>query len=425
MKKTAFSWARYPLSSATTVQQFISTDQLPQGQEGTLLPYGSGLSYGDVCQNDGGVLVQTGCMRRFLQWDPKTGVLRCESGVRLVDILNFTIPQGWILPVIPGTSQVTVGGAIANDVHGKNQATCGTFARTVLQLELLRSSGERLQLSSQQVQPLFFATLGGLGMTGLITWADLQLRRVPSPWLQTSHERYDTASDLFQALQQSIGKHEYAVAWIDCLNEAHFGRGILSVANHAESANSSVPRVSSVTLPVSPPCNVLSPMLMRLFNAQKYWRGGHSQQLEPYHSYYFPLDAITNWNVLYGPKGFLQYQCVIPANAAERFMQLLRQAPVRPYLTVLKVYAEAPSPALLSFPQPGLCFACDFPYSAAAKQLFSSLDEFVVDCGGRVYLAKDACVSATIAKRMYPTWEALAAHRDPQFSSNLWRRLFA
>ena len=228
------SWGRYPPARQAAVSVHWRSDPLPR-VHGTLLPFGQGRSYGDCCLNDGGTLLETSRLDRFIELDQGRGVLRCEAGVRIADILALTVPRGWFLPVVPGTQLVSVGGAIANDIHGKNHFRAGTFGRHVRALELLRSTGERAACSPRENPELFAATVAGLGLTGLVTWAELRLRRIPSPWVLQETIPFQNVDAFFELSARSDATHEYTVAWIDCLARGDsLGRGLFHRGNHAE-----------------------------------------------------------------------------------------------------------------------------------------------------------------------------------------------
>ena len=397
----------------------------------TFLPFGNGRSYGDSCLNIGGALLQTRQLDRFIHFDAATGVLACEGGVLLDDILQRVVREGWFLPVVPGTRYVTVGGAIANDVHGKNHHCAGTFGAHVTELELLRSNGERLVCSRTQKPAWFAATVGGLGLTGLIVSAQIQLRRVCGPWLEVETIRYGDCETFFALSEQSEADYEYTVAWIDCLARGrHLGRGLFQRANHAtRQAGPGSAGGSSWAIPFTPPVSCINPVSLRLFNSLHY-RGSRTRARSWRHfqSFFFPLDAIRQWNRLYGPKGFFQYQAVIPsARAQDTTLEMLKHisaSGLGSCLTVLKRCGERVSPGMLSFPRAGVTLALDFPNrSARLPALFRRLDALVEESGGRLYPAKDARMPARLFQSGYPRWQEFAAFVDPRCSSDFWRRV--
>ncbi len=364
----------------------------------TVLPFGNGRSYGDSCLNVGGALLQTKSLDRFIRFDRDSGVLACEAGVLLADILRVAVPAGWFLPVVPGTCYVTVGGAIANDVHGKNHHRAGTFGRHIMKLELLRSNGDRLVCSPVENPQWFAATVGGLGLTGVVTWAELQLRRIPGPRLVVESIRFANLDEFFSLCAESEPTSEYTVAWIDCLGRGRqLGRGIFQRANHAldEPESTDLPR-KSISVPFQPPVSLVNAVSLRVFNTLHYHkqRARQKRTREHFQSFFFPLDSILHWNRLYGPAGFYQYQCVIPGAGAQEatteLLETIARSGLGSFLAVLKRFGSVGSPGMLSFPRDGVTLALDFPNrGAAVARLFAALDGIVSGAGGALYPAKD------------------------------------
>ncbi len=398
----------------------------------TILPFGNGRSYGDSCLNIGGTLLSTRALNHFIEFDAQNGTLRCEAGVQLADILRLVAPWQWFLPVLPGTQYVTVGGAIANDVHGKNHHQTGTFGRHVRRLELLRSSGERIVCGPSERPEWFAATVGGLGLTGLITWAEMQLRPVPGLWMDVESIRCTDAQELIERSLESALDFEYTVAWIDCAAQhRRLGRGLLQRANHAQigAAGPAAPRARPLRLPFAPPLSLITPATVRLFNSIHYRRHPrHVRSLVHYERFFFPLDRIDRWNRLYGPRGFYQYQCVIPAprsgDVIRNLLQTIASSGEGSFLAVLKCFADRASPGLLSFPLPGVTLALDFPNRGTRMaQLFARLDTLVAEANGRLYPAKDARMPAHLFHNGYPHQNTFARFIDKRFSSSFWRRV--
>lgn len=403
----------------------------PLGAHPHALPFGRGRSYGDSCTNPGAALIETRALDHFIDFEPATGVLTCEAGLQLGEILRVLVPRGWMPAVLPGTQYVTVGGAIANDVHGKNHHRAGTFGAHVRSLELLRSDGTRIRCGPTQDPEWFAATVGGLGLTGLITQAQLQLRPIPGPWLEVQTLRCASLEDYFAHAGESAGRFEYTVAWIDCLARGrHLGRGVLQRANVLDDP-AAPPRAARRmrSVPVTPPVSLVNSATLRLFNTLHYWRAPRCvQRRTHYQDFFFPLDGIGHWNRLYGPRGFHQYQCVVPAGAAREGVRALLGSIARhglgSFLAVLKDFGSARSPGLLSFPMAGTTLALDFPERGARlARLFGELDAVVRDCGGRLYPAKDARMPAELFQRGYPRWREFERYRDPRMSSGFWRRV--
>lgn len=403
----------------------------------SLLPYGNGRSYGDSNLNPGGLLLEMRAMDRFIEFDDQTGLLRCEAGVLLSEILARCLPHGWFPMVTPGTQFVTVGGAIANDVHGKNHHRAGSFGNHVLAFELVRSDGTSMVCTPTQNQEWFAATIGGLGLTGVITWATLQLRRVHGPYVDTETIRFHSLEEFFELSTASEADYEYTVSWIDCAFAGkRLGRGLFNRGNHAltgaDSAQGGDPKPRELRVPMSPPFSLINALTLKAFNTAYFHRQREERVrlLQHYRPFFYPLDAVLEWNRIYGPKGFYQYQCVVPnADALPSIRKLLEAiagSGMGSFLAVLKQFGDIPSRGLLSFPEAGTTLALDFPNRGARlHQLFDALDRIVLDAGGRLYPAKDGRMGAAIFKAGYPRWAEFARYVDPRFSSGLWRRVMA
>jgi FAD/FMN-containing dehydrogenase len=411
------SWGRYPSAAhvAEVPVSWRSEASIPA--QHPVLAYGQGRSYGDSCLNDGGALLRTSGLDRFISLDG--GVLRCESGVTLGQILELIVPRGYFLPVLPGTRYVSVGGAIANDIHGKNHHRAGCFGRHVRRFELVRSDGSRTECAPGD--PLFAATVGGLGLTGLITWAEIALRPVPGPAVRSEAIPFSGLDEFFAISEESDAQHEYTVAWLDVLARTH--RGIFYRGDHADGAPRPPARLGAV--PVDLP--LVNGLTVRAFNAayfaaQRLRAGSRTQHYRPF---FFPLDAVGHWNRLYGKHGFLQFQCVVPSREAIRALldEALQSGGGSP-LTVLKKFGDLGSPGLLSFPRPGFTLAIDFPNRGeSAFQRYARLERIAIEAGGALYPAKDARMSAESFARAYPRRDEFARFVDPAFSSSFWRRV--
>ncbi|WP_028919456.1 FAD-binding oxidoreductase [Pseudoxanthomonas suwonensis] len=434
MSDHSHSWGRYPdpgIQRHRWIHDRNARPVLPD--EGRVLPRGNGRSYGDSCLNPGGTLLHSRWLDRFIAFDPATGLLRCEAGTTLAQIVDLTLPQGWFLPVTPGTRFATVGGAIANDVHGKNHHRMGSFGHHVRRLELVRSDGSRHELIQGTGDALLAATIGGLGLTGCITWAELQLRRVAGPWLEGESIRFDSLDDFFSLSTESAGTHEYTVAWIDCLARGErLGRGHFLRSDHAPTAVDEQPRVRDKrrVMPLTPPFSLVNRLSLRAFNTLYYWRqpARRRRLIAHYKPYFYPLDGIEHWNRMYGRRGFMQHQCVLPPEHARDGVAALLQEIARSghgsFLAVLKEFGPALSTGMLSFPRPGTTLALDFPNTGPeVLRLLDRLDAVVMEAGGAIYPAKDARMSPQVFRRGYPRLDEFSRHIDPAFSSGLWRRL--
>ncbi|MBN8887169.1 MAG: FAD-binding oxidoreductase [Rudaea sp.] len=429
MPAVGTSWGRYPRAKQTVAPLHWRDEGLPDA-EGSVLAYGNGRSYGDVCLNDGNTLLHTRGLDRYIAFDPASGILRCEAGVLFADILDFAVPQGWFLPVTPGTRYITVGGAIANDVHGKNHHVAGTFGEHLLRFELLRSDGRRLECSADENADLYAATIGGLGLTGVIVWAEFRLQRIASPWMAQETRRFGNLAEFFSLSAQSERDYAYTVAWIDCTARGdRFGRGIFYSANHAP-ANAAIaaPRQRRLSVPFTPPISLINGLSLSAFNELYFRRAHEGHEIVHYEPYFYPLDAIGEWNRIYGPRGFLQYQCVVPPAAAEtataELLRTIAASGSGSFLAVLKVFADRPAAGILSFPRAGTTLALDFPNRGAATfALLDRLDEITAAAGGAVYPAKDARMNGARFRQYFPRWQEMRGAIDPKFSSGFWRRV--
>lgn len=396
---------------------------------------GMGRSYGDVCLNPGGTLWQTTQLDRFISFDAERGVLRCEAGALLRDIQRYLVPRGWMLPVTPGTELITVGGAIANDVHGKNHHRMGCFGEHVKSFRLARTDGHIVDCQadgSAVSQGLYRATIGGLGLTGVILDVELQLRPVESPWLHTETLPYGSLTEFFDLSAQSEDDWEYTVSWIDCLSGRQ-PRGIFLRANHcteaaAQGATTRTARTRA--MPITPPVSLVNRFSLKPFNALYY--ASQKRKAGPgfshYQPFFYPLDSISEWNRMYGPRGFYQYQCVVPeadaGDAISALLETIARNGQGSFLAVLKTFGQRPSPGMLSFPMPGATLALDFPNRGEATlRLFKQLDAVVSKAGGRLYAAKDARMPPDLFHNSYPKLADFIPWRDPGISSAMSRRL--
>ncbi len=429
------SWGNYPKATQTIQNIYWRNQSLPS-LGNTILPYGQGRSYGDCCLNNGGTLLDTESLDHFLTFDPHSGTLQCEAGVTLSEILKLVIPQGWMLPVVPGTRFVSVGGAIANDIHGKNHHRHGSFGCHVRRFELLRSDGGRILCSKNENLDWYQATIGGLGLTGLVLWADLQLKKIPGPFIMSRTTKVLGVDDCLARLEESDKSWEYTAAWLDGLRrDSSSWRGILFQGNHCDSPalpHSPLPlfRKSDVSIPFEMPECILNKSMIRLFNLLYFLK--NSQQLSDktilLDRFLFPLDFLKNWNRIYGKRGFLQYQCVLPikdgAEAIKEMFSHITRSGKLPYLLILKRFGEEKSGGMLSFPREGITMAVDFPnHGEDTFNLLMDLDTIVLKAKGAVYPAKDARMSAKSFQAFFPQWENFSLFIDPKFSSSFWRRV--
>lgn len=424
------SWGRLSAEPHQVIElsDFAALAQQVHGK-GPAIPLGMGRSYGDACLNPGGTLLDTRRLDRFHAFDPESGRLVCEAGVQLREIQRAMVPRGWSLPVIPGTQIVSVGGAIANDVHGKNHHRVGSFGHHVRNLTLLRTDGQAVDCGPGVRPDLFAATVGGIGLTGLIATAELQLQPVTGPWLDTEILPYRSLDEFLTLADDSESLWEHTVSWLDC-TAGHRTRGIFLRANPAvdQSGKPPVPRRSAV--PLTPPLSLFNRLTLPVFNALYYHLNAHrgGAKRRPFDTFLFPLDDVQHWNRLYGPRGFYQYQLVVPRDAGPAalrdILDIIAKSGQGSFLAVIKTFGERVSPGLLSFPMPGITLSLDFPNRGArTERLFVELDAVVRAAGGRLYLAKDARMPRDLFDAGYPKAPALARFRDPGMSSGMSRRL--
>ncbi|AMJ61859.1 FAD-binding oxidoreductase [Bosea sp. PAMC 26642] len=406
----------------------------PGRSQAPVLAYGNGRSYSDSCLNDGGTLIEARALDAILAFDRETGVFSCEAGVLLDTVLDHVVPQGWFLPVTPGTAFVTVGGALANDVHGKNHHRAGTFGRHVLAFELVRSDATRLTCGPDMNGELFAATIGGMGLTGLVTQVTLQLIPIASAEMKQEAIHFANLDHFFAIAAESDGSHDYTVAWIDSLaSGGAFGRGVFFRANHASASDLPPARPPRrLPFPIMAPVPLINGVTLKVFNAL--YRAAQPRTPEarriPYRPFFYPLDRVSNWNRAYGPKGLRQFQCAIPMaqarGAVDEMLRLTQASGEASFLTVLKLFGDVPSPGMMSFPIAGATLTLDFSNRGARTEaLLAALDRVTLAAGGRVNPYKDARMSPATFEASFPHWREFARHVDPGFSSNFWRRVTA
>jgi decaprenylphospho-beta-D-ribofuranose 2-oxidase len=390
-----------------------------------------GRSYGDAAQLAGGLVLETAGLDGF-ELDAEAGIVRAQAGATLGQLLGALEPAGWVLPVVPGTQHVSVGGAIASDIHGKNHGVSGTFGAHVAALGLLTASGELCELTAEREGDLLGATIGGMGLTGVIVWAAVRLRRLPSPLLAVDTDRVQGLDEALAALDAPGGPHR--VAWLDLLGPG-LARGVVTRADHAPAGAmgaGSAPPLGHTTvaarlrIPPRWPGGLLRPEIIRAHNAFRFRSTPRRSrgELEAFGRHMFPLDALDAWPRLYGPAGFVQYQLVVPRGrevALEQVLVQLRRSGVPCYLAVLKDFGPA-NAFPLSFPLQGWTLAMDLPRGAPGLMaLLDRCDEIVAEAGGRVYLAKDARLRPDTLAAMYPRLDEWRAIRDAVDPDGRWR----
>lgn len=420
-----------PASKAIGATEAIALLRSAKAANGSLLAYGNGRSYGDSCQNYAGAVVDMRPFNRIRSFDVGSDVIEADAGVLLSDIIAYAAPQGFFPAVVPGTQFVTLGGAIANDIHGKNHHRRGTFGCHVEALTLLRSDGREYHCSATSNPHLFAATIGGMGLTGLILSASIRLMRVASLDVAEKVTPFGSLAEFFQLASMADQTNEYAVAWIDQLARgSHRGRGLMFTGNHAARGSYSATRPEGrLSVPFQPPFTVLNRPLLGVFNTAYRWKKGRSTapRQAGYQGFFFPLDGVRGWNRLYGSNGLYQHQSVVPEDVARNVVPALLEVTERAgqgsFLTVLKRFGAIRSPGLLSFPRAGYTLTLDFPNRGAATlKLLDELDRITVEAGGAVNPYKDARMSAETFAASFPKWQRLEALRDPAFLSAFWAR---
>ncbi len=402
-------------------------DPLPQNS--LMLPRGNARSYGDSCQNHSGVVIDTTYLNRFLDYDKDRGIIHCESGTLLKDILALVVKDNWFLPVVPGTQLITVGGAIANDIHGKNHPAKGSFGDHVLAFQLRQEGSDVIHCSSTENPDLFSATIGGLGLTGLITSATIQLKSIPSPWMAVETIPFNSLETVLELLQSSQQSHEYNVAWIDCLNQSATKlRGIFHRSNFVHS-ETKIPDRKNINIPCYFPRWVMNKFTIKNFNRIIYYKNKKNKPSQlPYHKFLFPLDNINHWNRIYGKPGLLQYQGVIPYDNGktllkELFHQII-QSQQASFLCVLKCFGEQKPKGLLSFPMSGFTLALDFPNRGKKTiDLLHCLYKITLEADGRIYPAKDSCLTPEMFQQGFSHIEQFSSHIHGNFTSDFWQRI--
>lgn len=445
VETTLSGWGRYPVSKVqvSRPEALRQLDDLVRAANGvSLLPRGAGRSYGDASLNSRGRIILSERLNRMLSFDDKAGVLRCEAGVSLAEILDVFIPRGWFVAVTPGTKFTTVGGAVACDVHGKNHHRDGSFGHCVRSIRLVTAAGETVECSRQERPELFDATLGGMGLTGFIIEVEFSLLPIETAYVDLLRIKSKNLEETMALFDQHEPGYQYTVAWLDCMAPANaLGRSVLFFGNHARLGDLparlrerplDVSLPSPIAVPFDAPSGLLNKFTMTTLNSLYYmhYMSWHNRLITPYTTFFYPLDRIGSWNRLYGSAGFVQYQCVLPPENSRQgiraILSLSKQRGLGSFLAVLK--RLGPQTGLLSFPMPGYTLTLDFAVKPGVIEFLAELDKLVIEYGDRVYLAKDTCLSAEAFRIMYPQfgkWLAIKNTIDPDwhFSSDMAERL--
>ena len=439
--KTYQSWGLKPEQQqrATTpawcnelVESMPATPHGASEDANSVLAFGNGRSYGDSCLNTAGQLIDTAYLRRIRHFDRENGILRAEPGVTMAQMLALVLPAGWCVPVSPGTSFVTLGGAVANDVHGKNHHARGAFGNHVRAFTLVRSGGEQLHCTPESNAELFRATIGGLGLTGIISEVEISLIPVKGPMVDCENVPFH-GLDEFMSLSASYEHtHEYTVAWLDCLSTGkNSARGIFTAANHsAEQAQFSDIKTNSVSVPFSFPSLALNRLSISAFNTLYFHanaRRSKRRETVRLEKLFYPLDAVGHWNRIYGANGFYQFQCVIPPSNRQALVEIMRRiqrSGLGSFLAVLKMFGDIPSMGMLSFARPGFCLALDFAYRHnRTETLLKELEAVVIAAGGAIYPAKDRLMGHEAFASSFPDVYEFTKHLDAACHSDYWQRV--
>lgn len=413
-------WGRYPSIDAKlhhpySISNLSGIIECAKQENKECLVRGLGRSYGDASLAP--QLISMLSLDHMLNFDEQTGLLCCQAGTSLAAILEVFVPKGWFLKVVPGTKYVTVGGAVASDVHGKNHHIDGSFCEHVESIVVLTANSGLIKCSRKEHQELFYATCGGMGLTGIIAEVTIKLTPIRSSEIeQTIHKAKDLEALL--SLFEEHNNAQYSVAWIDCLSSGKdLGRSLLMLGEHRSDGKLFVPSKKNLAIPKHGCGHLLNRHTIKLFNAAYYHRvrSEHSVTQLDYDSYFFPLDALKNWPNLYGNKGFCQYQFVIPMSAGiegiKAIMEQISQAKIGAFLAVLKLLGPQ-NDNYLSFPLAGYTLAIDFKMSSEVLKLLDTLDEIVLENRGRIYLTKDARMSKEVFRESYLNIEKFEKVRE-------------
>ncbi|GAB5466175.1 MAG: FAD-binding oxidoreductase [Candidatus Kapaibacteriales bacterium] len=427
------SFGRYPKSEPGSVSNIVWKSDLSKIDfTDENLPIGKLRTYGDSCQLHGGHLIDLTHLNRLISWDQKNGIIEAEAGISFEDLLTFLVPKGYFVPVTPGTKYVTLGGAIANDVHGKNHHVAGTFGNHVISFVLYRTDRGFITCSEDDNTDLFKATIGGLGLTGIIVSAKFKCEAIETPFIYQETIKYKSLSDFFDLNTYSEQIFPCTVAWVDCTTQGrNMGRGIYirgRFASKEEAPSKKVSEVSKKGFPFDYP--FINGLSVSAFNKLFYAKQLRKQNdgYVHYEPFFYPLDGILNWNKAYGKNGFMQYQFVIPhgreRKGFEEFFQVITKSGLSSFLTVMKTFGDIKSPGMLSFPIKGVNLAIDIRNDGKKTLDFlAKLDELVIKYDGRIYPAKDSRMPGEHFRKYYPNWEEFSQYIDKPLISDFWKRV--
>jgi decaprenylphospho-beta-D-ribofuranose 2-oxidase len=428
MKKEIANWGNYPvMESEESHFSFIDELRSYVGATSDYIPRGNGRCYGDASLAEN--TVNTTKFNKILSFDTGTGIFECQSGITLDQVLEVIVPKGWFLPVTPGTKFITVGGAVASDVHGKNHHVDGCFSHHVLDMDILLPDGRLIVCAPDRETDLFEATCGGMGLTGIITRVRFRLKKIETSYIRQKQVKAENLEEILHLFDQ-YKDYTYSVAWIDCLKKGKgFGRSILILGEHASLSDLndrqktkplSLPKKKQIVFPFNLPSWVLNSLTVKAFNFLYYGKNLKKEidNVVNYEPFFYPLDAILHWNRGYGRKGFIQYQFVLPMESKQGLVEILQKISEKglgSFLAVLKVFGKQDS--LISFPMEGYTLALDIPVRDGLFDTLDELDKIVLQYGGRLYMSKDARMKPGILQAGYqhlPRFLAILKKYNPE-----------
>lgn len=401
-------WGRYTVVNAKVLEPLKISDiksLIINNQK--IIARGLGRSYGDSANND--TVIDITRLKSLIHFDLQEGIITCEAGMSIREINKLTIPKGWLIPVTPGSGYITLGGAIASDIHGKNHHLDGTFSQYVLSADLILGNGETIIISKNTNADLFKATCGGMGLTGIISSATIRLKAIRSNLIKQKTIPINSLEELCSQLEKNASS-TYSVAWIDCLAKSlELSKSLLFLGEHIEDGELISNEKKIINLPTKFCSLFLKKGLIKFFNNIYYHKNLVKKEKKIFlENYFYPLDSLLNWNILYGKKGFIQYQFVIPKNSGiktlKKILNIIFKNNNRPFLAVLKIFGLQ-NDNYLSFPIEGYTLALDFKVSNSLYQLINLLDQIIIDNGGRIYLAKDTLMTKETFRACYPKWD--------------------
>tara|TARA_Y100001958_G_C21228991_1_gene554526 strand:+ start:1015 stop:2319 length:1305 start_codon:yes stop_codon:yes gene_type:complete len=431
MRKTILSWGKiHKYENEVIIPKNINDINFDQKAKNFTL-YGNGRSYGDVCLNKNGNIINTKSFKKVRLFNTKKGIIEAEAGITFDEILKLCVPKGWFIPVTPGTKFVTLGGAIANDVHGKNHHQIGSFGSCIKKICLIKTNGQKKILSRNKNFNLFKLTISGLGLTGFIHWAKIKLIPIKSSSMHVENIKFNNLEEYF-IINNKSKKWPYTVAWFDNSAEGkNLGKGIFSRGYFLKDNNLKAHSSKKIiSIPNKFPGFLLNKFFIKIFN-KLYWNRPAANKVfhTHYDNFFYPLDKIKNWNNLYGDRGFYQFQCIFPEkyakNAIKEVLSKIKTHNMLSFLAVFKTHKKETSPGLNSFCISGTSIAIDLPNKKNDKtiKLLKDLEKSVLKFKGKINPSKDSIMSAKTYKKSYPNWIKLNKFKDPYLSSSFWERV--